>query len=78
MCIRDRVWAIGCCKFIQAKTVQFLKRDPTRQALGGMSREFRCGAAQNQEACRRIGPVGQYAQQGKEVRPRLDFVQELP
>jgi hypothetical protein len=51
------------------------KLDATRQALGRLPQQFLRGASEQEESGRRSRTVGQHAEQGKEIRPSLDLVQ---
>jgi hypothetical protein len=46
-----------------------------RERFGRPRQQFWRGAAEDEESCRGIGPIGEHPQHGKEVGPRLDLVE---
>ena len=60
--------------FTQRERRDFHKTNPSGQCLRSLPDQIPRGAAQNQKARGRFGPVRQHAQDRKQIRAALDFV----
>lgn len=66
----------GGADFVQSEAADLVEGDAAGQRLGRLLQQGGTGAAEDEEAGRRARPVGEDAQQGEDLRPPLDLVED--